>query len=108
MIRTLINLEPGGDPSRSQVLAEIAIINLNRGGGRVSSDYAWRVRKTDHDGKMTIDYGCLADSYNGNAVDLLWEVLQAWKSGSDLSVDNHGQLVRLINDHEAYWKDADP
>lgn len=108
MIRTLINLEPGGDASRSHVLAEITIINLTRGGGRLSSDYAWRIRKVDPDDRMTTAYGCLVDSYNGNSVDLLREVLQAWKSGTDVALDNHGNPVRLINDHEAYWKDADP
>ena len=108
MIRTIINLEPGGDQSRSRVLAEITIINLTRGDGRLSSDYAWRVRKVDPGGRMTTAYGCLVDSYNENSVDLLWEVLQAWKSGTDVAIDNHGQPVRLINDHEAYWKAADP
>lgn len=107
MIRTIITLEPGGDKSRSKTLAEITVINLASNAGRITSDYAWRIR-SDSGGKRFVAHGCLVDSYNGNVVDLLWEVLAEWKSGRECPIDNHGHPVRLIKDHKAYWKEADP
>jgi hypothetical protein len=108
MIRVQVMLEPGGDKSLTRVLTEIVITNITRDGGRVSSDYAWRIRSIDRNKTETFFYGALVDSYNSTAVDLLWEVLDEWKSGRPHPIDNHGQPRPLIKDHEAFWKLAEP
>jgi hypothetical protein len=109
MLRVLIMLEPGGDASREKLLTEVTIINITRGAGRMSSDYAWRIRRAVRKiGDDPVSYGCLVDSYNGDAASLLLEVLSEWKSGRAAPIDNHGYAVSLIEDHAAYWKSADP
>ena len=107
MIRVTVNLEPGGDASRQLVLAEVAIANITRGGGRVSSDYAWRIWAVDAKRRETVAFGCLVDRVNTSAIDLVWQVLAEWKSGRPLPLDNHGQPVRLIEDIEGFWRKAD-
>lgn len=108
MIRVHMMVEPHGEKSLSRVLGEITIINITHGAGRISSDYAWRIRARDSSKREILAHGCLVDSYNGNVIDLLYEVLEEWKSGRTASIDNHGHAVTLIKDHEAYWKAADP
>ncbi len=108
MIRVVVDVEPHGDKTLSRTLAEIVIANITGGGGRVSSDYAWRIRRVDRDNQEAVAHGCLVDSYNGNALDLLMEVLAEWKSGRKAPIDNHGNATVLISDHEAFWSAADP
>ncbi len=108
MLRVLIDIEPRGDKTRLRTLAEIVIANITVAGGRVSSDYAWRIRRLDRDDQEIVSYGCLVDSYSGNAVDLLWEVLGEWKSGRERPLDNHGFAATLIHDPVAFWNIADP
>jgi hypothetical protein len=107
MLRVQVMLEPFGEKALARVLSEITIANVTPGGsGRMSSDYAWRIRSLDRS-KQTMAYGCLVDSYNSTAIDLLWEVLDEWKSGRELPIDNHGHPVSIIRDHEAFWKHVD-
>lgn len=106
MIRTTINLEPRGDQTRSRRCAEITIANVTTAPGRMSDDYAWRVRVVDRSGNETVTYGALVDSYNGDATELLLEVLTEWKSGRKAPIDNHGYSVSPIRDHAAFWKDV--
>lgn len=108
MIRVLVEIERHGDKTRSRILAEVVIANITREAGRISSDYAWRIRRLDRDSREVVTYGGLLDSYNGNAVDLLAEVLGEWKSGRSAPVDNHGFTRTLISDPEAFWRGADP
>lgn len=105
MLRVTIMLEPGGDQSRTRSLAEITIANITRAVGRMSDDYAWRIKMTDRGGREIVAYGSLVDSYNGNAVELLHEVLREWKSGRPLPIDNHGHAVSLIDDLAVFWRD---
>src|SRR5664279_4201940 len=109
MIRTTIMLEPNGDASRAKELAEITIANITPdGSGRLSSDYAWRIRLTHFNNNMITDYGTLVDSRNDDAVSLVWEVISEWKSGREFPIDNHGHPVKLLSDHVKFWKKADP
>jgi hypothetical protein len=108
VIRTLIELEPAGDKTRSRTLGEITVANITRAAGRISDDYAWRIRVVDKKQREIVAYGCLVDSYTGNVVDLVWEVLAEWKSGRPAPIDNHGNAMILIRDHEAFWRKADP
>ena len=108
MLRVRIELEPHGDKNESRQSAEITIANITRAAGRVSSDYAWRIQTVNDHVKEPIAHGCLVDSYNANAVDLLWEVLREWKSGRSMPLDNHGNVVSPILDHRAFWAKADP
>lgn len=107
MIRARIILEPHGEKPLSRVLAEITVINIG-GNGRVSSDYAWRIRYIDAGRTEITVYGCLCDSHNSTAIELLCEVLAEWQSGRRQPIDHHGHPVTIIMDHEAYWRQADP
>lgn len=107
MIRATIVVEPHGDVSRSKRLGEICVANVTRGGGRVSSDYAWRIKYLGRNDIEVVKYGCLVDSCNANAVDLLAEVLMEWKSGRDMPIDNHGFAVRVIDHLPEFWAAVD-
>ncbi len=110
MIRVTIMLEPGGDKSQAQALAEITVVNISQGsgGGRKSSDYAWRIRSIDSTLGQILVYGCLVDNHNSNAVDIVFKVMSEWKSGRSAPINRHGKAAMPIKDHEAYWKIADP
>lgn len=91
MIRAKILLEPNGDKDRVREMGEIEITNVTTGGGRMSSDYLWRIRCQVARQDPIDACGYLVDSRNGSMVDLLQEVLAEWKSKRPLPIDNHGQ-----------------
>lgn len=68
----------------------VEVTNITRSGGRMSSDYLWRVQGIDAQNKPINACGYYVDSYNGSALQCLAEILTEWQSGRTRPIDNHG------------------
>jgi hypothetical protein len=76
----------------------------------MSQDYIWRINTKDGANVPVHAEGYLVDSTNGSAVDLLHEVLNEWKSGRPLPIDNHGYIglpEGIKSDAATLWKKID-
>ena len=75
-------------------IGKVEIVNVTRCAGRISSDYYWRVYIEKLNGEKQTSVGLIVDSYNGNAMQLLSEVLNQWEDRENVgetALDNHGQ-----------------
>jgi len=97
-----------------EIVGTVEIVNVTRGLARISSDYYWRVKvKPLHKPEFT-KVGLVVDSYNGDAMECLQEVLDYWrqyKEGKEYAYDNHGHKVYkaegLTLTPAEYWEKYD-
>lgn len=84
----------------------VEIVNVTRGAGRVSADYYWRIQVKKISGEKKTTVGLTVDSCNGDAMDLLAEVLTQYAKNSP-AFDNHGNKVSVAEGitltPEEYW-----
>ena len=105
-----LEIQPGGRVESAYEIGSIEIINITTQ-GRMSQDYAWRIRGLDRRNKPIEAVGWLVDSMNNSAMELAAEVLAEWRSGRPLPIDNHGQpaipeaMGSLTPD--SYWQKMD-
>jgi len=105
MLRIVIDLLPYGDEDDARTLSTIEIANVS-GPGRLSQDYAWRVRRPDQED----EHGYVLDHWRGDAVDLLHAVLCQREFGG-LPKDNHGRVRSpegMPEDPALAWRGAGP
>ena len=73
-----------------KIVGTVEIVNITRNCTRISSDYYWRVKVKPLNKPEYTRMGLIIDSYNGDAMQCLQEVLDNWRRKIDYAVDNHG------------------
>lgn len=87
MLRVVISVEPGGDPSMARAVSTVEIANVSADPTRSTQDYAWRLRDPSRDVDAC---GYALDVRPLSAADVLWRCLAEWRSGRAAAVDQHG------------------
>ena len=94
-----------------KTVGTVEIVNVTRNCTRISSDYYWRVTVKPLNEPAYSRVGLIVDSYNGDAMQCLQEVLDNWKQKIDYALDNHGNKVykaeSLTLTPAEYWEKYD-
>lgn len=107
MLRVRVELEPHGNADAARAVAEVEIVNVTFGRLRMTADYAWRIREA-RSGLTAM--GWIVDWWNdATSVHLLAAVLDEWRSGRPLPIDNHGNpaVPQGQDAPEEFWRRHD-